>query len=197
MISKVIKQIVHDLNNYVNSIYNEGKPVEDYVVLKHIGKTIASLPNEKVFVNLINIEEDQVYKNQMASNIVSTSTVKSGAYSMRVNLYVLFVFKPGESNEEYSESLQLLTDVLRYFQSKRNMEVHFPPNDAYTMDVNYHNISLEDSNNLWSNMGGEQKPYAIFQFRLLEIEPIEDTIPESSKILDPNLTINHKPEGNN
>jgi hypothetical protein len=194
MISKVIKQIVLDLNIYVNSIHNNGNSVKDYVVLKHIGKSITNNDSdEKVFVNLINIEEDLVYKNQMASNILNTNTVQSGGYSLRVNLYVLFAFNPGDTNDSYDDSLKLLTSVLRYFQGKRNMEVHFPPDDPYTIDVNYHNVSLEDSNNLWSNMGGEQKPYAIFQFRLLEIEPEEETLLVSSQILDPNLTINHKP----
>lgn len=194
MISKTIKQIIHDLNIYVNSIYNKHNPLKDYVVLKHIGKSITNNDSdEKIFVNLINIEEDLIYKNQMAANIVNTNTVLSGAYSMRVNLYVLFAFNPGQSNENYSDSLKLLTSVLRYFQGKRNMEVNFPSEDPYTIDINYHNLSLEDSNNLWSNMGGEQKPYAIFQFRLLEIKPEESTLPELSKIIDPNLTISHRP----
>lgn len=197
MISIAIKQIVLGLNNYVNSIHNNGNPLKDYVVLKHIGKSpIVIASDEKIFVNLINIEEDTVYKNQMAANTFNGSTVTTGAYSMRVNLYVLFVLDPGTTNEQYSDSLELLTNVLRYFQGKRNMELHFPPDLHYTMDVNYHNISLEDSNNLWSNMGGEQRPYAIFQFRLLEIEPAPDTLPEYAVITRPELAINPIPDNN-
>ncbi|NRA13147.1 MAG: DUF4255 domain-containing protein [Crocinitomicaceae bacterium] len=197
MISQTIKKIVEDLNIYVNFKRNKLNPLKDYVVLKHIGKTMPNITaDEKIFVNLINIEEDVVYKNQMAANQIGTNSVITGSYSMRVNLYVLFAFHPGDSNGEYSDALKLLTDVLRYFQGKRNMEVHFPPEPPYIMDVNYHNISLEDSYNLWSNMGGEQKPYAIFQFRLLEILPESDTLQVSGMIEEPVLTINPIPDNN-
>jgi hypothetical protein len=193
MISNTIKQIVNDLNLYVNGKYNQGNPLKDHVVLKHIGKSLTNTESdEKIFVNLINIEEDSVYKNQMAANNVNGNSVQSGSYSMRVNMYVLFAFNPGESNEHYSESLNLLNDVLRYFQGMRDVEVNFPPHPAYTMDINYHNISLEDSNNLWSNMGGEQKPYAIYKFRLLVIEPDASSLITSSIITHPELTVDHK-----
>src|SRR3989338_527436 len=193
MISRTIKQVVFGLNEFVNSIYNEGNPLKDYVVMKHIGTNMTNnISDEKIFVNLINIEEDIVYKNQMSANLFTGTTVQSGAYSMRVNLYVLFAFNPGETNDEYSDSIKLLNDVLRYLQGHRNMEVDFPPTPAFTLDVNYHNVSLEDSNNLWSNMGGEQKPYAIFKFRLLEIEPKNSTVPTSSIITIPELTVGHK-----
>lgn len=190
MISRTIKQVVFGLNEYVNSLYNGTNPRREYVVMKHIGKNMTNnVSDEKVFVNLINVEEDIVYKNQMSANSITGNTIQSGAYPMRVNLYVLFAFNPGETNEEYSDSIELLNDVLRYFQSYRNMVVDFPPTPPYTLDINYHNVSLEDSNNLWSNMGAEQKPYAIFKFRLLEIQPISASLITSSQIITPQLII--------
>ncbi len=63
------------------------------------------------------------------------------------------------------------------------------------LEINYHNISLEDSNNMWSNLGGEQKPYAMYQIKMMEIEadPI-DEVDKDKALIEANIS---SPDYNN
>ncbi|MCC7454748.1 MAG: DUF4255 domain-containing protein [Crocinitomix sp.] len=176
MIAKALIQIVEGLNSYLNGVYpsslNQAK----------ISNAKKSQADNGISVTLINIEEDKVYKNHLnplngsLANNPATSHPLGGLPVMRINLYVLFAFD-AQTPENYPDSLTRLTHVLSYFQSKPFQEIIIPISGTnpvekrFNLAIDYHNISLEDSNNMWSNLGGEQKPYAMYQFKLLEIEP--------------------------
>lgn len=176
MIAKALIQIVEGLNSYLNGVYpsslNQAK----------ISNAKKSQADNGISVTLINIEEDKVYKNHLNPlngswvNNPATSHPLGGLPVMRINLYVLFAFD-AQTPENYPDSLTRLTHVLSYFQSKPFQEIIIPISATnpvekrFNLAIDYHNISLEDSNNMWSNLGGEQKPYAMYQFKLLEIEP--------------------------
>lgn len=176
MIAKALIQIVEGLNSYLNGVYpsslNQAK----------ISNAKKSQADNGISVTLINIEEDKVYKNHLnplngsLANNPATSHPLGGLPVMRINLYVLFAFD-AQTPENYPDSLTRLTHVLSYFQSKPFQEIIIPISATnpvekrFNLAIDYHNISLEDSNNMWSNLGGEQKPYAMYQFKLLEIEP--------------------------
>jgi len=183
MISKAIKQIVDQLNNYLNIIPNLGT---DIAAMGHLNSGSFSPDSDsKIVVNLINIEEDKVYKNHITPLPPSSGRAEvhpqGGFYSMRINLYLLFAFNPGSSSGQYEYAITCLTHVLRYFQATPLQRISIPIiNTTDTLDFDlemcYHNISLEDSNNMWSNLGGEQKPYAMYQVKLLEIKPDENLL---------------------
>jgi hypothetical protein len=176
MIAKALIQIVEGLNTYLNGVYpsnlNQAK----------ISNAKKSQADNGISVTLINIEEDKVYKNHFnpLPNRPPNSTQPihplPGISVMRINLYVLFAFD-AQTPENYPDSLTRLTHVLSYFQGKQFQEIIIPTSSTnpvekrFNLEINYHNISLEDSNNMWSNLGGEQKPYAMYQVKLLEIEP--------------------------
>lgn len=180
MIDKVLKQIVEGLNNYLGPIYDPGLTSYEglYAEVRHLKKdSFSNTGSKKIAVNLINIEEEKVYKNQPnpfhRANPTDPTLPLGGVPAMRIKMYLLFAFHPGETAEHYAEALSLLTHVLRYFQGTPYQEIVIPgnPPSTFNLEINYHNISLEDSNNMWSNLGGEQKPYAMYQVQLLEIEP--------------------------
>lgn len=180
MIKESIQQIIGRLNIYLNTHYQDVSFVE-YVVLSHLSEG-----NESIHVNLINVEEDTVFKNQVKP--VSrppqspTANALGGIPVMRLNLYILFAFNPGDSNQLYEKALSLLTVVLRYFHTHQQQEISITIDGQpfnCSAKINYHNISLEESHNMWSNLGGTQKPYAMYKLQLLEIMPVElpSTIP--------------------
>lgn len=179
MISKTIKQIVNQLNTYLNDIPGLGNNLVTMEHLKSGSQTDDA--HAKIAVNLINIEEDKVYKNHLTPHIniqgATTTHPNGGTYAMRINMYLLFAFNPGASSGQYENALTRLTHVLRYFQGTQHQRISIPVlNSApieFDLAICYHNISLEDSNNMWSNLGGEQKPYAMYQAKLLEIKPDE------------------------
>ena len=167
MIRESMQQIIGRLNDYLNLYFQDTSTVE-YVVLSHLSEG-----NESIHVNLVNVEEDKVFKNQLKplpSAATTPQTVPTsvnalgGIPVMRLNLYLLFAFNPGDSTLLYEKALSLLTVVLRYFHSHQQQEIVLTiDGQAYNCKarINYHNISLEDSNNMWSNLGGTQKPYAM------------------------------------
>lgn len=176
MIAKALKQIVDGLNTYLNGVYPTNL---DQAKITNAKKSIT---DNGITVTLVNIEEDKVYKNHFnplparLPNDPSPINPLGGIPVMRINLYVLFAFD-AQTPENYPDSLTRLTHVLSYFQSKPYQEIVIPVTlsnpveKRFILEINYHNISLEDSNNMWSNLGGEQKPYAMYQFKMLEIEP--------------------------
>lgn len=200
MIGKALNQIVTHLNSYLATKYPNGN-VENYgAEIKNIQKPTDPLVSEPAIkVALINIEEDTVYKNHVnpipgrLSNSINNIHPSGGIPTNRINLYVLFAFSPrSEQPTAYLNTLTLLTHVLTYFTSVSYQEIVIPPTTIaaippsttpitipekrFNLEINYHNISLEDSNNMWSNLGGEQKPYAMYQIKMLELEA-DPTIP--------------------
>ena len=183
MIGKSISQIVDGLNNYLGPILdpNLSSYQDEYAIVSHLKNGSLGAASKKIIVNLINIEEDKVYKNHLkplpSGNSGNTTHPLGGISSMRINLYLIFAFPPGDTPQKYTDSLTLLTHVLRYFQGTQYQQITIPgptpTSDPIVFDVEicYHNISLEGSNNMWSNLGGEQKPYAMYQVKLLEIDP--------------------------
>jgi len=176
MIAKALKQITDGLNGYLNSIYPATLNQAKITTVKNTSTS----GDPEITVTLINIEEDKVYKNHLnpLSNRTSNSTDPihplGGIPTMRVNLYVLFAFN-SKSEDNYPDALTRLTHVLRYFQSTPYQNISIPTATdpiEFTLEINYHNISLEDSNNMWSNLGGTQKPYAMYQIKMLEIEAL-------------------------
>ncbi len=178
MINKTITHIINNLNDYLGGILDPGLPSykDYYAVLGHITKNSFNSGNQKIIVNLINIEEDKVYKNHITPVATTGNTTfpLGGVSRMRINLYLIFAFNPGEDNTSYANALTLLTHVLRYFQANQSQDITItgPSPVTFNLEMCYHNISLEDSNNMWSNLGGEQKPYAMYKLQLLEIDEL-------------------------
>jgi hypothetical protein len=178
MIAKALKQIVTGLDDHLNGIY-PGTP--NQVSLKSAYNVSGSAGT--IDVTLINVEEDKVFKNHLnpfpnppTSNTADKNPM-GGISAMRINLYVLFAFHSDGDSAVYENTLTRLTHVLRYFQGKQYQKIVIAPTPSdpeartFNLEINYHNISLEDSNNMWSNLGGEQKPYAMYQIKMLELQP--------------------------
>jgi len=197
MIRKALKQLIVPLNAYLNQEYNTVG--DSYVSLNHLSKDTftASGGNEKIHANLINIEEDKVFRNQFnalpnrAANSTDPMHPLGGIPTMRLNLYVLFVFNPGKSEQDYEDALSLLTKVMTYFQSNLNQALNIPghlPSPDFVVEINYHNISMEDAYNMWSNLGGEQKPCAMYQIRMLQLQANTDAVLPVAVLQTPQLS---------
>ncbi len=202
MIAKALIQIVDGLNGYLNGIYPNSL---DQAEITNIKKS-DSTPSNGISVTLINIEEDKVYKNHLnpipdrLANATSPIHPTGGVPTMRVSLYVLFAFDSlSATSGAYIDSITRLTYVLKYFQRTPYQNISIPTDNdpiEFRLEINYHNISLEDSNNMWSNLGGEQKPYAMYQIKMLEIEaPVLPNDVLDSVLLDP-LISNPTTDGN-
>lgn len=193
MIGKALKKIVEGLNDFLATKYPNSINSADYCAeIQNIQKSTDPLASDPAIkVALINIEEDKVYKNHLKPSNITNGEIHpfGGTPVMRVNFYILFAFnpKPGQPQQQhYLDSLSLLTHVLSYFTATPYQEIAIPlinPDKEFRLEINYHNVNLEDSNNMWSNLGGEQKPYAMYQIKMLEIEADTSIAVVNDKVL--------------
>ena len=183
MIDQALNLLIDDLNTHLGQRYTINPLVSLYNIASPDWKSLQ--PNNtstgQIFANLINVHENAVYKNQPAQNGHGISVLP-----MRMDLYILFAFK----SQQYLQSLKLLSAVLEYYHRKRvhNLSlVDFSSNTVnLSLEINYHSIDLEDSNNMWSNLGGEQYPFAMYRIQLMEIMPNVTTAPASIQTININ-----------
>lgn len=191
MIGNTLKALVSGLNNYLGDIYT---PNVEYAFLKQASDNMFSNANEKIVVSLVNMEEDTVFKNQtnaFQSQNANLTHPLGGKPTIRFNLYLLVVCDPGADHLSYSDALTMLSHIVRYFKSNPSQEltvVDGAGTKTMYLDIDFHNISLEDSNNMWSNFGGKQLPFAMYCLKLMEIESDDpNTANLSTKITNPRV----------
>lgn len=199
MIAKTLKYIVDNLNDYLDDRLT-GPPSAYRAEITNIQKSDNG-SEQGIKVALINVEEDKVYKNHLLPlegrphNSTDPIHPLGGTLAMRVNLYVLLAFNPQNVTQPtlgYLNSLSIMTHVLRYFHSNPFQEVPLTVDRSIGLEIEYHNVNLEDSNNMWSNLGGEQKPYAMYKIKMLEVLPddpdeLSEVIRVPPIISDPDL----------
>lgn len=174
MIDQALIFLIDDLNTYLFQRYNIQPLVALYNIANPDFKNLEpdASATGQIFANLINVHEDGVYKNQPGKNGLGIDVLP-----LRMQLYLLFAFK----SKQYAQSLKLLSAVLEYYHREpvRSVSLTDFRGDPYDLDLEviYHNIDLEDSNNMWSNLGGEQHPFAIYRINLMEIIPNVTTAP--------------------
>lgn len=191
MIGNTLKELVKNLNVYLGDIYT---PNVEYAWLKQAQEDMFSNANEKIVVSLINMEEDTVYKNQPTAFDSGNANLLhpyGGKPTIRLNLYVLFVCNPGDDEMAYVDAMTMLSHIVRYFKTYPAQElsiIDMGTPKTVNLEIEFFNISLEDSNNMWSNLGGQQMPYGMYCLKLLEIESDDpDNSALATAISDPRI----------
>lgn len=185
MIAKALRHIVDELNDYLDNLLNVQNQIYTAEITNIQKSGDGNAGNPGIKVALINVEEDKVYKNHLLplegrpAQAIDPIHPLGGIMAMRLNLYVLVAFNAQNNNDSqgYLDTLTVMTHVLRYFHSNpyQKVLVQSNPDQYIGLEIEYHNISLEDSNNMWSNLGGEQKPYAMYKIKMLEIRADDPT----------------------
>jgi hypothetical protein len=173
MIGNTLKRLVVGLNDYLRDIYTT---TTEYAFLKQASEDMFANTNEKIVVTLVNMEEDTVFKNHLApfqSPNPNLTHPLGGKPVIRFNLFILIVCDPGSDDLSYLDALTMLSHVVRYFKTNPAQQLTVMDGNVsktVNLEIDFHNISLEDSNNMWSNFGGKQLPFAMYRLSLLEIE---------------------------
>ncbi|HAA13932.1 MAG TPA: hypothetical protein DCE41_20485 [Cytophagales bacterium] len=198
MLHTVLNIVVDDLNAHLADKYNPTN--REIVALRNAAEQNFEQPitanDAQVYAHFLSLEKDHTYRNDTAVSQVD-STINE-YYKAQFNVYLLFVF----NSEEYSQSLMLLSDVVNYYQGKRYLErdengdsnvtitdTTIANDPAFRLEMIYHNLSLEDSYNMWSNLGNKQQPYVIFKLRIVEFDPGPNTGRKGSLITETAQTI--------
>jgi hypothetical protein len=191
LIKHALNILVADLNEFLQS----NASLNGAVQLHNIAEVddISSLPqgqNAQIYCTLVNIEEETLLKNTPLHNPSLAPGTKQ-VPPMRLNLYLLLSFR----SAGYDQSLDLLSRIMGYCQAKKEWNQQNTPLSAWTNNplvnqdfrffLDIYNISFEDSNNMWGNLGGKQMPFVIYKLRLVALNEqfIQTTAPPITAVI--------------
>jgi hypothetical protein len=180
MIFQVMELIRQNLNAFLSA---PGTP--DSVVLGNIAFSTPDNPltpadeSAQIYMSLVNVEEEPTLRNQSA---LRQTEIRPLAYTnppMIINLFILF----SANHKDYSNAIQALSSVLRFFQGNRVFSISrtpVPPVGVFaTLEEEEHKIKImldlmsltfEQVNHLWGSLGGKQQPFLLFKVRQVEID---------------------------
>ena len=135
---------------------------EDAVIISSIvdikGNVNQDIEN-KICVFLLNIEEEKVTKNV-------SSQIPGVRNPVSMNLYLMF--SAYFSNFNYLESLQYISIVIEFFQNHNyfdNLNTPMLSNRVDKLYAEFNNISMDEINKLWSNIGANYVPSVSYKIK--------------------------------
>tara|TARA_S200000501_G_scaffold31198_1_gene26246 strand:- start:2008 stop:2550 length:543 start_codon:yes stop_codon:yes gene_type:complete len=159
MIHNIVTSISDRLDEYVK---NKLSLTEDAVIISSIvdikGNVNQDIEN-KICVFLLNIEEEKVTKNV-------SSQIPGVRNPVSMNLYLMF--SAYFSNFNYLESLQYISIVIEFFQNHNyfdNLNTPMLSNRVDKLYAEFNNISMDEINKLWSNIGANYVPSVSYKIK--------------------------------
>lgn len=176
--------LAEELNKYFNVKIPGGDVNQPRLVVGNIALSAeVTAPNpdvkNKAVLSLVNIEEDRIARQQENYVKTNTSTVYKSP-PIHLNLFILFSVNRGR----YDECLNFLSNIIQFFQYQNVFTpITHPSLDSriQKLMVDLHTLNFEQSNHLWSILGGKYLPSVMYKVRQLTLD--EDlTISESGLI---------------
>jgi hypothetical protein len=127
----------------------------------------APLTNRAI-ISLVNVEEDRIGRQQEAFTRTSTGVVYANP-PVRLNLYVLFVM----NLKSHETSLKWLSAIIRFFQHQAVFTPLSHPaldSNITQLNVELFSLSFEQSNQLWSTLGGKYLPSVLYKIRQVTVD---------------------------
>ncbi|GGE40967.1 DUF4255 domain-containing protein [Psychroflexus planctonicus] len=175
MIHNVITSIAQRLDEFIK---NKLSIKADTVIVSNLVDIKGNLNQDienKVTIFLLHIEEENITKNtSMKYSIGETPPVK-------VNLLVMFsAYFP---NFNYVESLHYISLVIEFFQINTTFDDSNTPGlpiSANKIKAELFNISIDEINKLWGNIGANYLPSVSYKFKhiIFDGETITQDIPK-------------------
>lgn len=163
MIKKILTYYASRLDEYLSRLHHQPEGLAEIGV---IGNSTDEKPC-KLIVSLINIERET------AGGISSPMQRTTEGYIrhappllLNLNLMLAAVY----DEKRYAESLDILSDTLKFIQSVPIFEVD---GMAYTVEIV--TLSSQDLNNIWTMLGGQYYPSVVCKLRRLVIDAEEIT----------------------
>ena len=173
MLFKSLEFLKEQLNRYLDTF-----PTDDPNVPRPIAKleNIAGLDEaalkevDNILLTLVNISEEATMKNSPHFEKAFPTTIYRNP-PVYLNLFVLFT----ACLKKYDHALLLLSRVVRFFQGKntfnnKNSATQVKDLTDFTITMDLYSPSFEQSNYLWSTLGGKQHPFVLYKLRLVEIQ---------------------------
>lgn len=182
MIRKALESIRGELNLYLDPA-NLPAAADDVVLLANIAHAeSAKLPDDKVLMSLINIEEEFTLKNGSFYKKTDSTTILKHNPTVHLNMYVLFAIN-AINETKYFNALIYVSKIIAFFQRKPVFISANTPNldpKIEKLIVELFSPNFEQLNHLWGMLGGKSMPSVMYKVRMVMIE---DTQTEPSSVI--------------
>jgi hypothetical protein len=137
-----------------------------------------------IILSIVNIEEDKILKNQtLYKNYIPSSNTVEKYKNPTQNLILSLLFASYNIDQsKYTEGIDKLEVVIRYFQNKRvfywqapNLSENIPGSGSYDKLI-FEMVSLKTDqlNQMWSYLGAKYMPSVLYQVQMISIQ-VEET----------------------
>ena len=168
------------------------------VKIENIGeKNSVGNPGE-IFITLVKVSEEATLKNGRYSKVNQNFKTVYKNRPIQTNLFVLFACNHGS----YNVGLQKLSQVVEFFQGQ-NVFTHLDgqsgvdtalgeeeTREKFKLVIELQDLSFEQTNYIWSFLGGKQFPSALYKVRMIPLEAKEKQNAEGEPILEININSN-------
>lgn len=185
MLDVALKFLTAELNAYL--LLRTGSDLSKAEVCRLVDDTGKwAVPEDKLGVALINLEEERAVKPQLPETTLADGRHVVLQPALNLNLYVLFAahFK------QYDEALRYLSHALTFFQAHPS----FTP-DAYPgldpqiakLTADLQSLTYEQVNQIWGFLGGKQLPSALYRVRMVTLQDVAPTFEPPVTRIEPVL----------
>lgn len=185
MIHESLKFLAEELNIYLNTKLPNPTLTQPRLVVSNIAAandsnaSVDPKIDDRVVLTLVNVEEDKVAKQQEHYTKTDSTTLYKNP-PLYLNFYILFAM----NRTSYSDGLRLLGHVIQFFQHQFVFTpISHPGLDSkiQRLVVDLHNMSFEQTNHLWSILGGKYFPSVMYKVRQVTMN--EDAVISESGLI--------------
>lgn len=178
----MIIQFVNFLKDDLNLFIKNKKGIDDSLVVFANLNTIiekgGDAATNKIVISIVNIEEERLLQNP-ANHSSNRNEVIYKKPAIWINVVCLFTYY--SKNIDNYDGLELLENVMQYFQSKPRMDKSTVidadnfPEMLENIRAEFVSLNYEQTNYLWGLFGGKYFPSVVYKFKALQIDNFEET----------------------
>lgn len=165
MIDNVLTFLKEQLNTYV-TVKTGGQEFQVVYIDERVNKEI-SFQNNAITILLVNLEEERTFRSGAMSN--GNNQINP---NLSMNLYVMFV----ANFNVYSQCLQFLSLVIRFFQSHRLFDHQNSPSlsqDIEKLTMELVSLPFSEQRDIWSCLGMSYVPSVVYKVRMIVFKDME------------------------
>jgi|SRR5690625_4542298 len=194
MIHSALQYLTHELNEYLKLRVDASESDEMISLTSVANEDGVVIPDKSLGLSLINIEEERIFKDQIADFQNEAGLTERRNPDLKLNLYILisanFQGSTSHTSADYAEGLKQLSYVIAFFQARNVFTAGNSPSMAdYDLEirkliVELYSYSFEQLYNFWTVVGTNYLPSVLYKVRLLTIQEraIQDTSAPIEKI---------------
>lgn len=192
MIAAFVNLLREELNAFITQKKGANATYISFANFNNIQENTQGADN-KLIASIASIEEEKALK--IPENFIRQNhEITYKQPPVWVNITVIFTYYT--RNTENYDGIDLLSNVMQYFQSKPILTktnvllpTNFPAN-LESLRSELVNLNYDQANNLWGIFGGKYYPSAVYKFKSIPIDN-QDIVPGGPPILETEVEAIH------